>query len=59
MDFEVVGELSNIEMIAVNLAIRERDSLKLLHGGRRWRKLKGVGLVRLVNGSVRKAEVYW
>jgi hypothetical protein len=59
MDFELVGELSNIETIAVNLAIRERDSLKLLYGGRRWRKLKGVALVRLVNGSVRKAEVHW
>jgi hypothetical protein len=59
MDFELVGELSNIETIAVNLAIRERDSLKSRYGGRRWRKLKGVALVRLVNGSVRKAEVHW
>lgn len=59
MDFELVGELSGIETIAVNLAIRERESLKSCYGGRRWRKLKGVALVRLVNGNVRKAEVHW
>ena len=59
MDFELVGELSDVETIAANLAIRERDSPKRLYGGRRWRKLKGVSLVRLVNGNVRKAEVHW
>jgi hypothetical protein len=59
MDFELVGELSAIETIAVNLAIRERDSLKHQYGGGRWRKLKGVALVRLVNGNVRRAEVHW
>jgi hypothetical protein len=59
MDFELVGELTDIQTIAVNLSIRELDSLKSLYGGRRWRKLKGVGLVRLVNGNVRKAEVHW
>jgi hypothetical protein len=58
MDFELVGELSAIETIAVNLAIRERDSLKHQYGGR-WRKLKGVALVRLVNSNVRRAEVHW
>jgi hypothetical protein len=59
MDFELIGELSEIETIAVNLAIRERDSLKSTYGGRRWRKLKGVGLVRLLNGSIRLAELHW
>ncbi|HEV3255684.1 MAG TPA: hypothetical protein VG013_02270 [Gemmataceae bacterium] len=59
MDFELVGELTDIETIAVNLSIRERDSLRERYGGRRWRKLKGVALVRLVNGNVRKAEVHW
>lgn len=59
MDFELIGEISDIETIAVNLSIRERDSLKASYGGRRWRKLKGVGLVRLVNGNVRRAELHW
>ncbi len=59
MDFELVGDLTGIQTIAVNLSIRELDSLKALYGGRRWRKRKGFGLVRLVNGNVRKAEVHW
>lgn len=44
---------------ATDLSIRERDSLKELYGGRRWRKLKGIALVRLGGGDVRKAEVHW
>lgn len=59
MDFELVGELSTIETIAVNLSIRELTSLKELYGGRRWRKLKGVSLVRLPNGNVRRVEIHW
>ncbi len=59
MDFELIGELSEIETIAVNLSIREVDSLKSSYGGRRWRKLKGIGLVRLVNENIRLAELHW
>jgi len=59
MDFELISELSDVETIAVNLAIRENADLKARYGGRRWRKLKGVGTIRLANGSVRRAEVHW
>ncbi len=59
MDFELIGELSDVEMIAVNLSIRENADLKARYGGRRWRKLKGLGTVRLPNGSVRRAELHW
>jgi hypothetical protein len=59
MDVELVGVLSNIETIAVDLAIRERKSLKDQFGGKRWRELKGVGYVRLVTDNVRLAEIRW
>jgi hypothetical protein len=59
MDFVLIGDRSEVETIAVNLSIRESADLKARCGGRRWRKLKGVGTVRLSNGSVRKAEVHW
>ena len=59
MDFELVGDLTAIQIMAVNLSIRELETLKTRYGGRRWRKLKGTGLVRLANGNVRKAEVHW
>jgi hypothetical protein len=58
-DFELLGELTAIEIIAVNLSIRERRQLRDQFGGRRWRKLKGVCRVRFPNGAVRLAEVHW
>ena len=59
IDFELVGGITNIQTIAVNLSIRERDLLIERYGGKRWRKLKGVASVRLVNGNVRRAEIHW
>ncbi|WP_165228783.1 hypothetical protein [Aquisphaera insulae] len=59
MDFELFGDLSDVETIAVNLSIRENADLKARYGGRRWRKLKGIATVRLASGSVRRAEVHW
>jgi len=58
-DFELISKLTDIETIAVNLSIRERQTLKTQFGGRRWRKRKGVGLVRFPNGEVRQAELHW
>jgi hypothetical protein len=57
--FELLGDLTAIEIIAVNLSVRERRQLRDQFGGRRWRKLKGVGRVRFPNGTVRLAEVHW
>ena len=59
MDFQLLGDVTAIEPIAVNLSVRERRSLKSRFGGHRWRKLKGVALVRFPNGEVRHAEVHW
>jgi len=58
-DFELIGDLTNIETIAVNLSIRELNRLKTQFGGRRWRKLKGTGLVQFPNGEVYQAELHW
>jgi hypothetical protein len=59
VDFEVIGEITEIEVIAVNLSIREHKGLKAQFGGRRWRKLKGKALVRFPNGEVHQAELQW
>jgi hypothetical protein len=58
-DFELLGELTNIAIITVNLSIRERRRLREQFGGRRWRKLKGIGRVRFPNGELRLAELHW
>ena len=59
MDFELVTELSQIEIIARGTGIRELDRLRTMYGGRNWRKLKGRARVRLKNGQIRYAEVHW
>jgi hypothetical protein len=56
---EIVGEIRDIETIAVGRRIRERDRLIESFGKGRWRKLKGTALVRLPSGRVRLAELHW
>jgi hypothetical protein len=50
MDFEIVGEISEVEIIAVGSGIREVERLRRAYGKGRWRKLKGVARVQLRNG---------
>ena len=59
MPFEIVGEITQVETIAVGRRIRELARLRRLYGRGRWRKLKGVAVVRLGTGRVRKAELHW
>lgn len=59
MDFEVLGELSDIETIAKGAAIRDLPRLRRLYGRGRWRKMKGMARIRLSDGSIRLAELHW
>jgi hypothetical protein len=58
-DFEIVGEITAVETIATTHGIRDLRRLVRTYGDGRWRKLKGVALVRLPSGRVRRAEVHW
>ena len=59
MNFEIIGEITQVETIAVGNAIRHISRLRKQYGQGRWRKLKGVALIRLRSGKVRKAELHW
>jgi hypothetical protein len=59
MHFEIIGEITKIEIIAVGSKIRILPLLRKRYGAGRWRKLKGVASVRLFDGSVRVAELHW
>ena len=59
MDFEIVSDITNIETIAQGTGLRDRTRLWKQYGRGRWRKLKGVAQVRLVNGKIRLAEIHW
>jgi hypothetical protein len=56
---EPLGEIVDIEVIAVGKAIRELPRLRRIYGRGWWRKLKGTAVVRLPDGSVCRAEVHW
>ena len=58
-DFEIIGEITDIETIAINTSIREVRRLRKMFGRGRWRKLKGVATVRLPDGVKRRAEIHW
>lgn len=59
MDFEVIGEITAVELIAVGEGIRDRRRLQRAYGHGKWRKLKGVAKVRLLDGTERLAEIHW
>ena len=59
MDFELVGDVTDIETIATASGIRELPRLPRLYGKGRWRKMKGVARIRLRDGRIRLAELHW
>jgi hypothetical protein len=59
VSFEIIGEIEEIETIAIGGRIRDIMRLQKQFGSARWRKLKGFAMVRLQSGNIRKAEVHW
>ena len=65
MYFEIIGEIKDIETIAIGGRIRDIMRIQKQFGPGRWRKLKGIGKVRLENGRIGNAELqvrstwYW
>jgi hypothetical protein len=59
MYFEISGKIENVETFASGKEIRELRRLEKLYGKGRWRKRKGVAMVKLSDGSIRKAEIHW
>jgi hypothetical protein len=59
MNFEIIGEIQHVEVIATGKSIREWARLNKVYGSGRWRKLKGIARVRLPNGRIRLAELHW
>jgi len=57
--FEVIGEITEIETIAVGAAIHDLARLRNEYGPGRWRKVKGIAMIRLSTGRVRRAELHW
>jgi hypothetical protein len=58
-DFELIGVIQQIEIIAIGRSIREVTRLRKQYGSGRWRKLKGIARVRLSDHTEWNAEVHW
>jgi hypothetical protein len=59
MHFEIIGDIEDVETLAVGGRIRDIMRIQKQFGPGRWRKLKGIATVRLQNGRIRNAEVHW
>jgi len=59
VEFEILGEIADIERIAVKTSIRDFARLRKVYGKGRWRKLKGTARIQLPSGKIRMAELHW
>jgi hypothetical protein len=57
--FEIIGDITDIEVITIGKSIRDLERLREQYGDGRWRKMKGIATIQLSNGQVRKAEIHW
>ena len=59
MTFEIIDDIEEVETIASGAGVKIRSHLQKIYGKGRWRKLKGVAMVRLLNGKLRRVELHW
>ena len=59
MFFEICSAIEDVETFAIGGGIRELPRLRKLYGQGRWRKRKGFADVKLLDGTIRKAELHW
>jgi hypothetical protein len=59
VNFEIIGDIEEIETFATGRGIRELARLNRIYGRGRWRKRKGRATIRLSDGTERIAELHW
>lgn len=52
MWFELLSPITEIETMVVGRAIREIARLRKRYGAGRWRKRKGIAIIRLVDDTI-------
>ena len=58
-EFEILGEIRDIETIAAGRGVYIRRYLERTYGKGRWRKMKCVASVQLAGSTICKAEIHW
>ena len=60
MDFELLSDITEIEPIVKGTSVNVRHYLNRTFGRGRWRKLKGIALIRdLETDRIGWAEIHW
>jgi hypothetical protein len=59
LNFEIIGNIDNIEIIAIDKSIRDLERLRKIYGQGRWRKLKGTATIKLEDETICQAELHW
>ena len=59
MEFEILGEIRDIETIATGRGVYIWRYLERTYGKGRWRKMKGIATVQLADGTIYEAEIHW
>ena len=57
--FEILGPIREVRTIAVGGRIRDIAILLQRYGSGRWLKRSGFAAVRLLDGTIRVAELHW
>ena len=59
MKFRIVGKVVDKKVIASGNKIKELRRLTKICGEGKWRKIKGIAMVELEDGSKYQAEIHW
>jgi hypothetical protein len=59
MQFDIISDITDVETIAINRGIRELPRLRKYYGAGRWRKRKGIAIVRFSDSTTRTVELHW
>ncbi|MBI4420725.1 MAG: HNH endonuclease [Gemmatimonadetes bacterium] len=57
--FQIIGAIESSVTIAEGSGIRELETLEKLFGKGSWLKRKGQAIIRLKDGTIRRAELHW
>jgi hypothetical protein len=57
--FEILGRIRDIETLSSGRGVYVRRYLERNYGKGRWRKMKGIAIVRLADGATCEAEIHW
>jgi len=59
LDFQIVGPVRDVQVIARGRGIRELRRLRKAYGSGHWHKKKGVARIQLIDGTILKSELHW